>query len=280
MTESEAEKKVVLVTGASSGIGKAIALKLLDEGYVVYGAARRVEKMQELIDAGGHAWPLDVTDHNKVRLVAEHVVRESGRIDVLVNNAGYATYGSVEDTTIDDARRQFEVNLFGLAALTREVLPFMRKQGSGKIVNISSMGGKIYTPLGAWYHATKHAVEGWSDCLRLEVGRFGIDVIIIEPGIIATEFSDVLTGPMLQRSGSGPYASLANSIAERARKGQKKRGGSPPSIIGELVAKALAAEKPKTRYAAGKFAKPLMWLRKWGGDRLFDRAVMSQIKGK
>ena len=165
-------KKVILITGASSGMGKESALTLLKQGHIVYGAARRKGKMQELVDLGGHALPLDVQDHGAAAGVVEQIIGENGRIDVLVNNAGYAIYGAVEETSIEDARRQFEVNLFGVAALTNAVLPHMRTQGSGAIINVSSMGGRMYTPLGAWYHATKYALEGWSDCLRLELKQF------------------------------------------------------------------------------------------------------------
>jgi NAD(P)-dependent dehydrogenase (short-subunit alcohol dehydrogenase family) len=277
VVKPESGKKVILITGASSGIGKETALTLIREGYIVYGAARRIDKMQDLAAAGGHALPLDVMDHDAVKAAVEQVVRDNGRIDVLVNNAGYATYGPVENTTIDDARRQFEVNLFGLAAVTKAVLPHMRERRSGTIINITSMGGKIYTPLGAWYHATKHALEGWSDCLRLETAPFGIHVVVIEPGIIATEFADVLHQPMLDRAAGGPYESLARSVAQGAKASYERGGSSPPSVIARVISKAIAARRPKTRYAAGKYAKPLLWMRKWLGDRLFDRAVMSQV---
>jgi short-subunit dehydrogenase len=271
-------KKVILITGASSGMGKETALKLIDEGHIVYGAARRVEKMQDLVEKGGHALKMDVTDHETIVKGVEEVIEEQGRIDVLVNNAGYAIYGAVEDTTIEDARRQFEVNLFGLAAITKQVLPVMRKQRSGRIINITSMGGKIYTPLGAWYHATKHALEGWSDCLRIELKQFGVDVVIIEPGMIATEFGDVLYQPMLDRSGEGPYSKMANAVADGAKASYEKGGASHASIIANIISKAIRAKKPKTRYAAGKMAKSLMFMRKYFGDRLFDKALLSQIK--
>ena len=205
----------------------------------------------------------------------EQVKKTHGGVDVLINNAGFGMYGAMEDTTIDDARYQFEVNLFGLARLTQLVLPFMRDKRAGKIVNISSMGGKVYFPLGAWYHATKHALEGWSDCLRLELAQFGIDVIIIEPGIIQTSFVEVMVTPMMERSGKTAYAELANKIEKATKTASEKGGGSPPSMIANAIAKAIRARKPKTRYAAGKLAKPLMFIRKWFGDRVFDRAVMS-----
>jgi NAD(P)-dependent dehydrogenase (short-subunit alcohol dehydrogenase family) len=271
-------KKVILITGASSGMGKDAALQLIKEGHVVYGAARRVEKMQDLVEAGGHAVEMDVTDEEQVVAAVARIVAEQGKIDVLVNNAGYAVYGAVEDISIEDAKRQFDVNIFGLARLTKEVLPHMRKQRAGKIVNISSMGGKIYTPLGAWYHATKHALEGWSDCLRLELKPFNIDVAIIEPGVIITEFGDVMLQPMLERSAGGPYDEMTQQVAATTRGMYEKGDGSPTSVITNLISKAIDSSKPKTRYVAGKWAKPMLTMRKWLSDRMFDNVIMSQLK--
>jgi NAD(P)-dependent dehydrogenase (short-subunit alcohol dehydrogenase family) len=262
---------IILVTGASSGIGKATAQALLDKGHTVYVAARRVEAMRDLEAKGAIALRMDITVEADVKAVVERITGAHGGIDVLVNNAGFGMYGAVEDTTIDDARYQFEVNLFGMARLTQLVIPSMRARKRGTIVNLSSMGGKIYTPLGAWYHATKHAVEGWSDCLRLELKPFGIDVVIVEPGIIGTEFGDVMTQPMLERSGRGPYAALAQGIAKA------KVAMSPPSVIADAIVRAVAARRPKTRYVAGKFARLLMFARKYFGDRVYDRLIMSQL---
>jgi short-subunit dehydrogenase len=184
-------RQVVLITGASSGMGKETAKTLIEEGYTVYAAARRVEQMADLAELGGIPIKMDVTKEEDVVAAVERVKEGHGGVDILINNAGFGLYGAVEDVSLDAARYQFEVNMFGLAHLTQLVLPYMRQKRAGKIVNISSMGGKIYTTLGAWYHATKHAVEGWSDCLRLELKQFNIDVIIIEPGGIQTEFLDV-----------------------------------------------------------------------------------------
>ncbi len=262
---------IVLVTGASSGIGKATAHALLDRGHTVHVAARRVEAMEDLRQRGAVALPMDITRNADTAAVVEHILGEHGRIDVLVNNAGFATYGAVEDITIDEARYQFEVNLFGLARLTQRVIPSMRERKQGRIINLSSMGGKIYTPLGAWYHATKHALEGWSDCLRLELAPFGIGVVIVEPGMIATEFGDVMTAPMLERSGRGPYGDLARSIAKTSV------AMSPPTVIAAAIVRAVEAGRPKTRYVAGRMARTLMFVRKYLGDRLYDRLIMSQL---
>ena len=270
-------KKVILVTGASSGIGKSTALQLIKAGHTVYGAARRIENMNDLVQAGGHSIAMDITKEEDIKACVEKINTEQGRIDVLVNNAGYAVYGPIENVEIDEARRQFEVNIFGLASLTQKVIPLMRTQKSGKIINVSSVGGKIYSPFGAWYHATKHALEGWSDCLRIELKAFGIDVVIIEPGAIKTEFGDVMYQPMLDRASGTPYEESVNRMAEAAM-GMYERGeASPPSVIADAISKAINASKPKTRYVAGKMGKMILRMRRWTSDRMFDKVIMSQI---
>lgn len=270
--------RTALVTGASAGMGKDMAFRLIDEGYTVYVAARRVEKMKDLEQAGARLIGMDISSEDDIAAAVDRIMNECGGVGVLVNNAGFGMYGAVEDTSIDDARYQFEVNLFGLARLTQLLLPAMRAQGFGKIINLSSVGGKIYTPLGAWYHATKHALEGWSDCLRLEVAQFGIDVVIVEPGIISTEFGDVMSGPMLERSGSGAYANLAKANAKAVGGAYKDGGGSPASVITDLVMKAVRSRKPQTRYHGGQMASMLLFFRRWLPDRAFDRLIMSQIR--
>lgn len=270
-------KKVVLITGASSGIGKATALKMINEGYTVYGIARRVNKMEDLVKLGGHSIEMDITDETQVDSCVQQIIDKEGRIDILVNNAGYAIYGSVEDVTIDDARRQFEVNLFGLALITQKVLPYMRNQKSGKIINVSSVGGKIYFPLGSWYHASKHALEGWSDCLRIETKQFGIDVVIIEPGAISTEFGDVVTGPMTTLAKGGEYEKITQKFVNTLVN-LKENDYSPPSVIANVISKAIKANKPKTRYAAGKLSGSLLFMRRWFSDKRFDKIVSKMIQ--
>lgn len=270
--------KVALVTGASSGMGKVIAQRLIEDGLTVIAAARRYDKMADLEALGARRLHLEIASEESLQLAVHNILETYSSVDVLVNNAGFGCYGAVEDTPISDARYQFEVNLFGLARLTQLLLPKMREKGSGTIINISSMGGKMYTPLGAWYHASKHALEGWSDCLRLEVAPLGIDVVIIEPGAIQTEFADVMAEPMLVRSGSGAYAKLAQAMAQMTKKSYAAGNASPPEVIADVVSKAIAARQPKTRYVAGKFAKPMIWIRTWLGDRIFDRVVMSMIQ--
>ncbi|HEY5155023.1 MAG TPA: oxidoreductase [Acidimicrobiales bacterium] len=266
--------RTVLITGASSGMGKETAKKLLGEGYTVYVAARRIEQMRDLEALGATPLAMDITKEGDVVAAIERITADHGGVDVLINNAGFGMYGAMEDTSIEDARYQFEVNLFGLARLTQLVLPSMRDKGVGTIVNISSMGGKIYTPLGSWYHATKHALEGWSDCLRIELAPFGIAVIIIEPGAIETEFGDVLVGPMLERSGDTAYADLAQKVAAATRRSYAAGNGSPASVIANAISKAIGAKRPKTRYVAGKYARPLITMRRLVGDRVFDRIIL------
>lgn len=270
--------KTILVTGASSGIGKAIAKKLINEGHTVYTAARRIEQMEDLSKMGGIPLKMDITKDEDVRRVVDTISEQHEGVDVLVNNAGYGLYGAVEEISIDDARRQFDVNLFGLARLTKMVIPYMRRRQKGAIINMSSMGGKVYTPLGAWYHATKHALEGWSDCLRLELKPFGIDVVIVEPGVIDTEFGDVMLEPMLERSSEGPYREMTQKVVDATRQTYEDGNSSPVTVIADVVARAIRSDRPKTRYAAGKFAKPMMFIRKYLGDRLYDKIIMQQFK--
>jgi len=266
-------KKTVLITGASSGIGKETARALLNEGYTVYAAARRVEQMKDLEKIGATIFPLDVTDEASIIASVNSILEKEDSIDLLINNAGYGSYGAIEDVPIDEARRQFEVNIFGLARLTQLVLPKMRENRYGKIVNISSMGGKIYTPFGGWYHATKHALEGFSDALRLEAASFNIDVIIIEPGGIATEWGAIAADHLKQTSGKGAYAEAANKVADGMAGRYASNQLSQPSLIAETIVKAIQAQKPKTRYAIGFMARPLIFLRKTLSDRMFDRLL-------
>ena len=270
--------KVILITGASSGIGKDTALNLIKEGHIVYGAARRISKMKDIVEAGGHSIKMDILNNEDVDKAVDRVISEHKRIDVLVNNAGYGLWGAVETISIDEAKRQFDVNIFGLAYLTKKVIPLMRNQKSGKIINMSSMGGKVYTPFGAWYHATKYALEGWSDCLRIELKSFGINVILIEPGVIKTEFQDVMMDSTVERSIGTPYEKKLKAL-EKATQEMYARGiGSPPSVITKLIIKAINSPNPKRRYVGGLFAKPMLFIKKWFGDKMYEKAIMSQIK--
>lgn len=271
-------KQVVLVTGASSGMGKSVANILHSRGYIVYGAARRTDEMQDLKEKGMGVVSLDLANEASIVAAVNTIIGKEGRIDILINNAGYGSYGAVEDVPIDEARRQFEVNIFGMARLTQLVLPGMRQQRSGRIVNISSMGGKIYTPLGAWYHATKHAMEGWSDCLRLELKPFGIDVVVVEPGGIKTPWGQIALDNLLKTSAKGAYAGYAGKVAKSMQQMYSGNQLTNVNVLGQTIAAAATDKKPKTRYVKGYMAKVAITVRKWLGDRVYDAVITSQIK--
>ena len=263
-------EKVALVTGASSGIGESAARQLHELGYTVYGAARRVEKMKDLADAGVHVLAMDVTDANSMADGVRRIIDDHGRIDVLVNNAGYGSYGAVEDVPLDEARYQFEVNVFGAAQLIQLVAPHMRAQGSGRIINITSMGGKIYTPFGGWYHGTKFALEALSDSLRNELRPFGVDVVVIEPGGIRTEWGDIAMDNLSKTSGGGAYAKPVERMLKQFQRVSDRGLGSDPKVIGNAIVRAATTRRPRTRYALGAGAKPGIFLRWLLPDRAFD----------
>lgn len=265
--------RVVLVTGASSGIGAATVRRLQAEGYVVYATARRTARMQPLADAGARLLPLDVTNEHSMQAAIEAIRSAEGRLDVLVNNAGHGAFGALEDVPPEEGRRQFDVNVFGLARLIQLALPMMRAQHSGSIVNITSMGGKIHEPMASWYHATKFAIEGMSDCLRMELAPFGIDVIVIEPGAIRTEWSGIARQSLLATSGRGAYAGQAAVHAAMLEASYESGMVSPPETVAATIAKALRTERPRTRYASGGGASLVLMLRHWLPDRGFDALV-------
>lgn len=267
--------KTALVTGASSGIGASAVELLLAEGATVYAAARRVDKMQDLKIKGAKILSLDITQESSITSAVRQIEDEQGSVDILINNAGYGSYGAIEDVPMDEARRQFDVNIFGLARLTQLVLPKMRENRYGKIVNISSVGGKIYTPFGGWYHATKHALEGMTDALRLEVKKFGIDAVIVEPGGIATEWGAISAENLIKTSGNGVYTEQARKTAERMDQMYASGRLSDPEVIGKIIVKAVTATRPRTRYAAGAMSGLVLFLRRWLTDRAFDRLVES-----
>lgn len=270
-------KKVILITGASSGMGKETAIKLIQSGHIVYTVARRIGQMDDIKKLGGYPIKMDVTNENDIQHVVETIIREQGKIDILWNNAGFGLYGAVEDVPLDEARRQMEVNVFGMAAMTQKVVPYMRAAKSGTIINTSSMGGKMYFPMGAWYHASKHAVEGLSDCLRLELKAFNINVVVLEPGFIATEFGNVLLEGFAKIRKDSAYRNIMDKIIDGTKKAAQGNGSSKPDVISNTILKIVNTTKPKTRYRVGKFAKPMVWMRTYLGDNMFDRIVMSQM---
>lgn len=268
-------KKVALVTGGSSGIGEATALRLRETGFVVYAAARRTERMAGLKNAGVHVISLDVTNDGSATEAVDTILAAEGRIDLLVNNAGYGSYGAVEEVPLSEAQAQLDVNLLGLARMAQKVLPSMRTQRSGTIINISSVGGRFATPLGAWYHASKYAVEGLSDAMRLELKRFGIDVVVIEPGSIQTEWGAIAADNLRATSGQGPYAEQASAMAA-SLDATSKPGywlASRADVVAKAVTKAATARRPRTRYAVGLGAKPMIWISRMTPDRAFDALI-------
>lgn len=271
--------KIALITGASSGIGEATARRLLANGYIVYAAARRLDRMQALADAGARLLSLDLTRDVSIVAAVDAIRAADGRLEVLINNAGYGSYGALEDVPLEEGRRQFEVNLFGLARLIQLATPMMRAQGSGTIVNITSIGGKMHEPLGSWYHATKFAVEGLSDCLRMELAPFGIDVVVIEPGAIRTEWSGIAQQSLLQYSGHTAYAAQATAHARMLAASDSSKMSSTPDVVARTIARALRARRPRTRYATGGGARTILFLRWILGDRAFDAVMRMAEKG-
>ena len=271
-------QKVVLITGTASGIGKATAEYLIQKGHIVYGGDIQFEKNTYLDKIGGHSLDMDVTKVDRVQAGGDRIIEEQGRIDVLVNNAGFGLYAPVEETTDEDARYQFEVNFFGVANVTKAVLPHMRKAKSGKIINISSMGGKIYMPLGAWYHATKHAIEGWSDCLRLELKEFNIDVVIIEPGAINTNFGNVTAQYMEKYIEGSNYKHMLDPFQDMMSilddPEEVRRMSTEPIVIAKVINEAINAKNPKTRYVKGPMARMAISYRQLFGDRAFDDFIL------
>ena len=270
--------KVALITGASSGIGDATARRLAQLGYIVYAVARRVDRMTALKERGIRTEPADVTDDAALVALVDKIISETGRIDVLVNNAGYGSYGALEDVPIAEARRQFDVNVFGLARLTQLVLPHMRAQRDGYIVNISSVGGKIWEPLGSWYHAAKFAVEGLSDSLRAEVAQFGIKVIVIEPGAIRTEWAAISADNLDAASAGTPYREQARFVSGTLRATDRSRLTSGPAVVADAIGKAVQSPRPRTRYAVGGGARSILFTQRLLTDRGFDRFIRTAYR--
>ncbi|GID91345.1 oxidoreductase [Amorphoplanes digitatis] len=264
--------RVAIVTGASAGIGAATSRLLRERGFRVYAVARRLDRMAGLAALGIDTVRADVTDEADLVALVDRVVTESGRIDVLVNNAGYGSFGALEDVPLDEARRQFEVNVFGAARLCQLVLPHLRARGSGRIINVSSVGARMYQPLGGWYHATKYALEGLSDCLRVELRPLGIDVVMIQPGGIDTEFPRVAGERLLASSGDGAYAGYARRYA--ASLNSDARGISPPSVVARAIGRAATVRRPRARYAVGRGARAALLARWLLPDRAYDRVLV------
>ncbi|MCT9867738.1 oxidoreductase [Paenarthrobacter aurescens] len=264
--------RIALVTGASTGIGFETAVALKAAGFTVYAGARRLHKMEPLKRHGITVMSLDVTSEESMASSVALVEAAHGRIDVLVNNAGYGSYGSLEEVSLTEGRRQFEVNVMGLAGMTQLVIPGMRAAGSGRIINVTSIGGKIYEPLGAWYHGTKFAVEGMSDSLRLELKPHGIDVVIIEPSGTDTEWGTIAGEGLLMTSGDGPYQEQAHIVAAAlaSTSGAGHVLSTPARVVAKAIVRAATARRPKTRYPVGRGAWSVLAMRRILPDRVFD----------
>jgi NAD(P)-dependent dehydrogenase (short-subunit alcohol dehydrogenase family) len=276
---ANAISKAVLVTGCSTGIGRATAEHLAQRGWTVYATARRPETISGL--RGCKTLALDVCDEASIRSAVDAVERAEGAVGVLVNNAGYGQEGAFEETPMAEVRRQFETNVFGLIRLTQLVLPGMRRQRWGRIVNLSSMGGRLTLPGGAFYHATKYAVEALSDALRFEVKPFGVDVVVVEPGPIRTQFGDTAIAAVQRVSRTdSPYAEFNRVLAQRikeAYEGPMGRFALPPEAVAKVIETAITAARPRTRYVVTFAARFLMALRRWLPDRAFDGFLRTQF---
>lgn len=278
---ANAISKAVLISGCSTGIGRVTAAHLAAKGWTVYATARRPDSISDLAQKGCKLLALDVCDEASIRAAVDAVEKAEGAVGVLINNAGYGQEGPIEEVPMEQIRKQFETNVIGLTRLTQLALPGMRRQGWGKIVNLSSMGGKLTFPGGGFYHATKHAVEALSDALRFEVRPFGIDVVVIEPGPIKTEFGATAVHSLgCAQDTASPYAAFNALVAQRIREayeGPMAMMAAGPEAVAQVIEKAITARKPKTRYPVTVAARFLMGLRRWLPDRAFDAFLRTQF---
>jgi NAD(P)-dependent dehydrogenase (short-subunit alcohol dehydrogenase family) len=272
--------KAVLITGCSSGIGHATAELLAERGWTVYATARRPATLTALEAKGCRTLALDVTDEGSMQAAVDAVTEAEGAVGGLINNAGYSQSGAVESVPLDEVRRQFETNVFGLVRMCQLVLPGMREQRWGRIVNLGSMGGRLTFPGGGFYHATKYALEAISDAMRFEVRGFGVDVVLIEPGLIVTKFGEVASGSVKGVAGSGPYADFnrrVGEITEGAYKGPMTKLGAGPEAVAKTIASALEAKSPRARYAVTPSAHLMINQRRFTPDRVWDLMMRVQF---
>ena len=247
-------KKVILITGASSGIGYDAAQTLAQQGHRVYAAARRVERMEPLKTVGVQVISMDVTDEASMQKGVESVIQAEGKIDVLINNAGYGYFGAIENVPMEEARKQLEVNVFGLARLTQLVLPYMRKQRRGRIINTSSIAGKMVFYMGGWYNVTKYSVEALSDALRMEMKPFGIDVVMIEPGAIKTDWGVIAARHLMESSVGTAYEQIGTQWAKNMDWFYKTNWLSSPKVVTKAICRAVNSRRPKARYCRGRIS--------------------------
>jgi NAD(P)-dependent dehydrogenase (short-subunit alcohol dehydrogenase family) len=281
MASQSSPSTAVLVTGCSSGIGRATALHLGQRGHTVYATARRPESIADLEQSGCRLLALDVTDEASMADAVRAVEAEHGAVGALVNNAGYSQSGAVESVPIDEVRRQFETNVFGLVRMCQLVLPAMRAQRSGRIVNVSSMGANFTFPGGGFYHATKYAVEAISDALRFEVKGFGVRVSIIQPGLIRTNFGEAAATAVGDAEADGPYGGFNSAVAQGTRdiyvKGPARHLGGPPETVAKTIERAITSKSPKIRYRVTPSARVLIGQRALMTDGMWDRFVGTQF---
>jgi NADP-dependent 3-hydroxy acid dehydrogenase YdfG len=282
MTQAGTRHDPVLISGCSSGIGAATAAALVQAGHTVYATARSVETLADLEALGCHTRALDVTSEDSMIAAVKAVEAEHGRVGTLINNAGFPDYGPIEESDLERVRAMFETNVFGLARLTQLVLPAMRKARSGRIVNIGSMGGRITFPVGGFYHATKYAVEAISDVLRVEVKPFGIDVILVEPGLIRSNFETRVNQSL--EVDPAAAADTVSAYADLLSANEKRTTGSyandfmatGPETVAAVIVKAVQSARPRARYVVTPAAKFMINLRRFGGDRIWDRTMRRQ----
>ena len=270
--------KVILITGASSGIGFEAAQRMARRGCKVYAAARRVELMEPLRKEGVVPVRLDVCDEASMRECIDTVMQAEGRIDVLVNNAGYGYFGAVEMVGDTEARRQLEVNVFGLAAMCRLVIPIMRRQGSGRIVNTSSIAGLTVFPFGGWYHVSKYSVEALSDALRMELRSFGIEVSMIEPGGIRTDWGIIAARHLRESSQGTPYEPVALAEADLMHKGYSGHFLTKPTVVARAMERAALDSRPRARYRLGRFSTLAVWTHRLLPTRWWDALMLRFVR--
>jgi NAD(P)-dependent dehydrogenase (short-subunit alcohol dehydrogenase family) len=269
--------KVALVTGASGGIGLATLRALEVAGFIAVGAARRPDAVEELRQQGFPAVRIDVTDEASMIEGVAETERLAGRVGVLVNNAGYGLAGPVELLDMDDLRSQFETNVFGLVRMCQLVLPAMRERGAGRIINVSSIVGEFSVPGQGAYSASKHAVEAFSDALRVEAGQFGVDVVLVQPTGVRTGFFDVIETNAADVD-FGPYAAMMRNWQAMIEQTRNARAGViEPEDVARVIVRAATADRPRARYRAGWTAALATGMRKAAPDAAWDRAMRRML---
>ena len=269
------DKKVILITGASSGIGYETAKKLSGEGHIVYGTSRSLDRVEKIKEFGAKPLALDVTIDESCKKCIDDIVSKEGRIDVLINNAGYGSYGPIEMVDLSKAKDELEVNVYGIVRMTKLVIPYMREQKSGRIINISSAAGRVTTYLGGWYHASKYALEALSDSLRMELKQFGIKVSIIEPGGVKSNWGIITADHLLESSKNSPYEDISNKVAKVYKEiyGGESKLLTKPEVVARKISKAVNRKNPRTRYLFGFGARSMIFFHWLLPNKWFDNIM-------